>query len=112
MIGNDNSLGGGLLGAATILRLNWIVVELAFRSKRARRLLEPMPTLLVHNGRILEEKLPRERITLDDLHAALRRSGVVDPARVRFAILEETGQISVIPSAIERAKEEGVLPVD
>ena len=112
VIGNDNSLGGGLIGAVTILLLNWVVVELAFRSKRARRLLEPSPTLLIHNGRILDDHLRRERITMDDLHAALRRSGVVDPAKVRFAILEETGQISVIPRAIEGTKEEGVLPVD
>jgi uncharacterized membrane protein YcaP (DUF421 family) len=97
VIGPDNSLGGGLIGAAAILLLNWAVVEITFRYKRARRLLEPSPTLLIHNGKILHENLRRERITMDDLLAALRRSGTMEPGAVRFAVLEETGTISVIP---------------
>ena len=99
VIGPDNSLGGGLLGAVVILALNWLVVELTFRSKRLRRLLEAEPTLLVHNGRILHDNLRRERLTLDDLHAALRRAGVADLEHVRVAVLEENGGISVIPRA-------------
>ncbi len=97
VIGSDNSLGGGLLGAVTILALNYAVTEVAYRSKHARRLLEAQPTLLIHNGRILQENLRRERVTVDELLAALRRNGVVEPAHVRFAILEENGAISVIP---------------
>lgn len=99
IIGPDNSLGGGLIGAVVILLLNYAVVEVAFRSKRLRRLLEASPTLLVHNGRILHDNLNKERLTLDDLHAALRRSGVADVAHVRVAVLEENGGISVIPRA-------------
>lgn len=99
VIGPDNSLGGGLLGAAVILALNWGVVELTFRSKRLRRVLEAQPTLLVHNGRILHANLQAERLTLDDLHAALRRAGVADAEHVRVAVLEENGGISVIPRA-------------
>jgi uncharacterized membrane protein YcaP (DUF421 family) len=99
VIGPDNSLGGGVLGAAVILALNWLVVELTFRSKRLRRLLEATPTLLIHNGRILHDNLEKERLTLDDLHAALRRAGVADFAHVRAAVLEENGGISVIPHA-------------
>lgn len=97
VIGNDNSLGGGLLGAVVILALNYLVVEITYRWKRARRLLEATPTVLVHNGRILHENLRRERITLDDLYAALRRNGVADVEKVRFAVLEENGGISVVP---------------
>jgi uncharacterized membrane protein YcaP (DUF421 family) len=97
IIGPDNSLGGGLIGATVILLANYLVVELTFRSRRARRLLEASPTLLVHNGRILHENLTSERVTLDDLHAALRRSGVPEVGQVRVAVLEENGGISVIP---------------
>ena len=99
VIGPDNSLGGGLLGAMVILGLNSAVVELTFRSKRLRRLLEATPTLLIHNGRILDQNLRKERITLDDLHAALRRNGIADAEHVRVAVLEENGGISVIPHA-------------
>jgi uncharacterized membrane protein YcaP (DUF421 family) len=103
VIGNDNSLGGGLIGAAAILLLNAAMVEITYRYKRARRLLEPAPTLLIHNGRILQEHMERERVTLDELHAALRRSGVAEPAKVRFAFLEENGAISVVPRGPEGA---------
>jgi uncharacterized membrane protein YcaP (DUF421 family) len=97
MIGNDNSLGGGIIGATTILALNWAVVELTFRFKPLRRLVEARPTVLIHDGRILHDRLRAERITMDDLEAALRRGGVADPTRVRFAVLEESGGISVVP---------------
>jgi uncharacterized membrane protein YcaP (DUF421 family) len=100
IIGPDNSLGGGLIGAAVIFLANYVVVELTFRSKRARRLLEAQPTLLINNGRILHENLASERVTLDDLKAALRRSGVDDVEHVRVAVLEENGAISVIPRAV------------
>jgi len=99
LIGDDNSLGGGLLGAATILGVNYLVVEVSYRSKWARRLLEARPTMLVHNGQVLHENLRRERLTFDDLQAALRRNGVADPEQVRFAVLEENGGVSVVPYA-------------
>ncbi len=99
VIGNDNSLTGGIIGAVTILALNYFVVEITFRSKRARRMLEATPTLLIHNGKVLEQNLARERITRDDLFAALRRNGLVAPDEVRFAVLEENGGISVVPHA-------------
>jgi uncharacterized membrane protein YcaP (DUF421 family) len=96
VIGNDNSLGGGIIGAITILLLNFMVVEVSYRFKPARRLLEGEPVLLVHNGKILYSRLEKERITMEDLQAALRRNGVADAHQVRFAVLEENGQISVI----------------
>ncbi len=97
VIGNDNSLGGGLIGAITIFALNYAFVEVTYRSKRLRHVLEPYPTILIHDGRILEEHLHRERISRDDLHAALRRAGLVEAGEVRFAVLEANGGISVIP---------------
>lgn len=52
-IGNDNSLGGGLIGATTILLVNGAVAYVTFRFKRADRVIEHSPTLLVRNGRVL-----------------------------------------------------------
>jgi hypothetical protein len=91
IIGPDNSLGGGLIGAAVIFLANYLVAEITFRSRRLRRLLEAAPTLLVHNGRILHKNLTSERVTLDELHAALRRSGVPAVEQVRAAVLKENG---------------------
>lgn len=107
VIGPDNSLGGGIFGAVVILALNWLLVEVTYRSKRARRLLEASPTVLVHNGRLLEANLARERISHEDLHAAMRRAGVIDITHVHVAMLEENGGISVIPRA---APPSGLLP--
>jgi len=97
VIGNDNSLVGGLIGATTILVVNYLVVELSFHSKGARKLLEASPTMLIHDGRVLHDNLRRERLTVEDLLAALRRNGVADPHEVRFAVLEENGGVSVVP---------------
>jgi len=97
LIGKDDSLTGGMIGAVTILALNWLVVEISYRFKPARRLLEGQPALLIHNGRVLHENLKHERITMEDLRGALRRSGVEEVHQVRVAVLEENGQISVIP---------------
>ena len=97
LIGKDSSLGGGIIGAVTILFVNAVIVTVTYRFKRARHVLENQPTLLIHNGRILQDNLSRERITHEELLAALRRNGLVEPAQVRFAVLEETGGISVIP---------------
>ncbi|HET7339916.1 MAG TPA: YetF domain-containing protein [Methylomirabilota bacterium] len=107
VIGPDNSLGGGLLGAVVILVINGVLVEVTYRSKRLRRLLEATPTILIHNGKLLQDNLARERISLDDLHAAMRRAGVADIEHVRVAVLEENGGISVIPRATTPS---GVLP--
>src|SRR2546425_5416299 len=99
VIGPDNSLGGGLLGAAVILGLNYAFVDLTFRSKPLRPLLEATPTLLIHNGQILPQNLKKERITLDDLHAPLPRGGILHPQHAPGARVEENGGISVIPRA-------------
>jgi uncharacterized membrane protein YcaP (DUF421 family) len=95
LIGNDNSLGGGL-GATVILLLNAVLAWLTFRHKRVERVVEHSPTVLVKHGQILRENLRRERLSLPELRAALRREGVVSFRNVRYVILEEDGHLSVI----------------
>src|SRR5713226_4833082 len=60
LIGNDNSLGGGLLGAAVILVLNALVAWLTFRYKWMERVLEHTPTIIVRHGQVIRENLRRE----------------------------------------------------
>jgi uncharacterized membrane protein YcaP (DUF421 family) len=96
VIGNDNSLGGGLIGATTILLLNLGVAYVTFRFKRADRLIEHSPTVLVRHGRILRDNLRRERLGPRDLRAALRHHGVISIRDIRYAFLEEDGHVSVI----------------
>jgi uncharacterized membrane protein YcaP (DUF421 family) len=99
VIGNDNSLGGGMLGAVVILALNYALVVFTSRSKSLRRAMTGEPTLLVHNGKVFQDRMMREHISMEDLQAAFRKNGIVDIEKVRYAILEESGQISVIPKS-------------
>jgi uncharacterized membrane protein YcaP (DUF421 family) len=96
MIGNDNSVTGGFIGATTILVLNYGVARLTTANKRFERLIEGAPTLLVHNGKVIEEHLRRELITRDELMAALPRQGILTIDEVRVALLEETGAITAV----------------
>lgn len=96
LIGNDNSLGGGLIGAAALLVMNGAVAWGSARFRGIERLVENTPTVLVQHGRVLADNLRRECMTLPELRAALRREGVVSVGDVRYAILEEDGHVSVI----------------
>lgn len=94
MIGADNSMTGGMIGVGMIVLLNGAFALLASRNGRARRLLEGSPRLLVHNGVVDMAALRRELLSLEDLRAALRENGMLEPHEARFAMLEPTGRIT------------------
>jgi uncharacterized membrane protein YcaP (DUF421 family) len=97
MVGGDNSLLGGLISASSLVIINWGMSWLTFRSKKIERILEGRPTILVHNGRIDPKAMRESQITIHELNAELRSHGCTDIHEVRFAILENNGQVSVIP---------------
>src|SRR3954466_2137872 len=66
IIGNDNSITGGLLGAATLLILNWLVVRGLYRYGKLDAV-EGKPDMLIRNGRLLRHHLERELITVCEL---------------------------------------------
>ena len=107
MIGNDNSVLGGFIGAATILLLNYGLTRLVFSRKELERLIEGSPTLLIHNGKVIEQNLRRELLTHDELMAALRRQGILALEEVHVAVLEETGAITAVRK--ERAERDSGL---
>jgi uncharacterized membrane protein YcaP (DUF421 family) len=76
IIGNDNSLLGGLLGAVILIALNWLIVRLAFMSPRFGKAIQGGATVLYADGREDEKALRREAITHEELVAALRRQGL------------------------------------
>jgi uncharacterized membrane protein YcaP (DUF421 family) len=96
MNGGDNSITGGIILATTLVATNSFVGWLAFRSKRIEALIEGRPVILVHDGRIDTHAMHEVRMTMHELEAALRQEGHAGPATVRFAVLENTGKISVI----------------
>lgn len=96
LIGRDDSLGGGLIGATVLFLVNGVVAWASSRHRGFERLVESAPTMLVRHGRVCMDNLRRELMSLPELRAALRREGVVSVGEVRYAILEEDGRVSVI----------------
>lgn len=107
MIGADNSVAGGILGAAVILIVNFIIAEIAVRSRRAERILEPEPTVLIVNGKIIEKNLRKELISIADLHSALRKDGIISSDDVKLAVLEPNGTISIVKKAEFQSMKDG-----
>src|ERR1700686_5145486 len=68
MTGPDTSLLGGVVAAATLLILNYLVADVSGGSRRFRRLIEGQPTLLIHDGKIVEAHMAKEHVSLDELH--------------------------------------------
>ena len=95
MNGGDNSIGGGLISAVTLVGLNWLVAWATYKFKWAEALIEGRPLVLIHNGELLAGALERARLTQHELDAALRASGCSAIHSAHSAILENTGQISV-----------------
>ncbi|WP_345293844.1 DUF421 domain-containing protein [Luteimonas vadosa] len=96
LIGTDTSLPGGLLLAAILVGLNWLVGWVTARSRRAERLLEGSPVLLVRNGNVYFDALRSQHLSRDDLEEIIRQEGCTDSSQVALAVLETNGRISVI----------------
>src|SRR5215831_3753768 len=75
IIGNDNSITGGLLGALTLLVFNWIVVRVLYRHHEIDELIEGEATVLVENGCVIHKALDEEVITVHELEAAAHKQG-------------------------------------
>src|SRR6202140_4120352 len=67
IIGNDNSLTGGLIGALALLAVNYLVVRFLFRHRRLDQIFEGKPTVLVDNGHLKKDALARELLTKAEL---------------------------------------------
>src|ERR1043165_9667478 len=71
IIGNDNSLTGGLLGAFSLLAMNYLVVRFLFRHRRLDQIFEGKPTVLIENGKIIKKALAEELLTRSELMTVL-----------------------------------------
>jgi uncharacterized membrane protein YcaP (DUF421 family) len=94
---SDYSVTGALIVIATMTLLTGIMAFLNFRFRPLRRVLEGQPVVLVEDGRVIERNMRRERLTLEELEAEGRQQQVPGVADMRWAVLETSGSISVIP---------------
>jgi uncharacterized membrane protein YcaP (DUF421 family) len=94
IIGNDNSITGGIIGAATLLVVNSIVVRFLSKERKIDELIEGSEDILIDQGKIQEKVLEREIITLTELEIAAHKQGIPSLDQVDRAVLEPGGGIS------------------
>jgi uncharacterized membrane protein YcaP (DUF421 family) len=97
MVGPDTSVTGGLIAAGVLVTANYGVAAARERLPWLRRAVEGTPTLLINDGRFVQEHLRREGLEEDDVLMAIREHGVSDVKDVRMAVLETDGSISIVP---------------
>lgn len=87
----------GVLALALLIFLQYVITWLSVRSDRFKNLIASEPTLLVHEGRYLDAALRKQRVTRQEIGAALRENGMTDISEVRSVVLETTGTMTVVP---------------
>ncbi|MGA8044392.1 MAG: YetF domain-containing protein [Terracidiphilus sp.] len=105
IIGDDNSVTGGVIGAFSLLAINWLVVRLLFKSRRMTRALEGRATVLIHNGQIDRRAMEHETLTREELLDVVHRQGFEGFHQVHRCELEPNGTFYVEgcePSAADK----------
>lgn len=109
IIGNDLSVTGGIVGAATLLSLNYFVQRFLINHLRVERTFEGEATPLIENGQVLHDNLKKELLTVEELLIAVHKQGILELSDVEKALLETDGNISVFartPTGDERLQVE------
>jgi len=91
IIGNDNSVTGGLIGALSLLSTNYLVVRFLFRHRRIDQIIEGSPTVLIENGKVRRKGLAKELLTESELASVCRRQGFEHVNEVESCVLEPGG---------------------
>jgi uncharacterized membrane protein YcaP (DUF421 family) len=94
---DDYSVTGAVIAVSTIAALQVGSSYLSFRSRRARRILEGEPIVIVQDGKLIERNLKRERLTEDEVAEEMRAQQIAFVEDVEWAILESNGTMSFIP---------------
>ena len=105
IIGDDNSVTGGIIGAFSLLGINYLVVRLVFKHRRLDQLLEGEPTVLIENGRLVPEGLAKELMTESELLAVAHRQGFASLDEIERCVLEPGGTFFIQgkqPRLVER----------
>jgi uncharacterized membrane protein YcaP (DUF421 family) len=95
IIGEDNSVTGGIVGAFALLTVNWLLSWLLFRNPKLTVALEGSASTLITRGVVDEEELKRQILSHEDLIALLNKNGFDDPRDVESCVLEPNGTFLV-----------------
>jgi len=96
----------GIIPIMTLLLGQLLLSYLSLKNTHLRHLVDGQPSVLIKNGKIMEEEMAKQRYNLDDLMTQLREKNISNISDVEFAILETTGKLSVIPRTSVEKREE------
>lgn len=102
-IKSDDSVPAAIVAIGTFAILSAGVTYVVFKSKSARKILEGEPKILVHNGKMLESVMARERINADEIMEAIRGAGLASLADVHIVVSETNGVLSVVPKSDKKS---------
>ncbi|MDP3418605.1 DUF421 domain-containing protein [Falsiroseomonas sp.] len=101
LLNRDVTLAEGLVALLLLIGLQFLVAWLSVRSARFSDLVKSEPTLLLHQGRLLESAMRGQRVTQAEMLAALRSGGLSGPEAAESVVLETDGTMSVMPARRE-----------
>ena len=96
IIGDDNSVSGGIIGATSLLVVNYLVVRFLYNHRTLDRLIEGKEDVLIDKGKVKTDRLKKELISMQQLAAAARKQGFDDLQDVEQCILEPGGTLTFI----------------
>lgn len=99
---NDMSVTGAMLAVGTIASWTVIFSYVSFRWKRTKTIIDGIPVVVIHDGKLVTETLRLERVVETDVLQAARNEGIDDIAKVRVGIIEADGRFSFIRYDNER----------
>jgi len=115
IIGEDNSVTGGVIGAISLLSINWIVVRVLFRSPRLNRALEGKAAVLIRDGHVDRKALEKEALTREELIEVVHKQGFEHIHDVHRCELEPNGTFFIEgrdPSVADKRPEELLARID
>lgn len=96
---DDYSVTGAIIAVSTIATIQVVSSYLTYRSKRARRVLEGNPIVIIQDGAFVTKNLARERMTTDEVCESMRLKQIGSVDDVAWGILESNGEISFVPKS-------------
>ena len=96
IIGDDNSVSGGLIGATSLLVMNYLVVRFVYGHNKLEEIVEGQSDVLIENGKVRGQRLKKELITMHQLEAAARKQGFDSLADVEKCVLEPSGTLAFV----------------
>lgn len=94
--GEEHSLLGAGLSAGTLLLISRVLDYASYKSKRFERLMDGAPSIIIQDGKVVEEARRRALLTMEELYSALRQNEVEEIADLKFAILETNGRMTIV----------------